>query len=182
MTRNDMSLLFHPKHQPISEPIFAAHEPFDPELWSVPLRELRHGDWVNGKPLEEWCDQKETRCTVAREYYAYKSCVMRYNGQLLEYFDRRSVSDYDHLEHLCRLGADRFSEPADTASCPRRGRLFWRGGETALALAGNQAQRLVRHAKEWCAAERCVGSCRGEPTRIMLTRTSLLNRGLRDEQ
>lgn len=91
MTRNDMSLLFHPKHQPISEPIFAAHEPFDPELWSVPLRELRHGDWVNGKPLEDWCDQKETRCTVAREYYAYKSCVMRYNGQLLEYFDRRSA-------------------------------------------------------------------------------------------
>lgn len=91
MTRLDTALLFDARYAPASRPIFGADEAFDPKLWAVSLRELRHGDWVNGKPLNGWCDQKNTRCTVAREYYAYQSCVMQYDGQLLEYFDRRAT-------------------------------------------------------------------------------------------
>jgi hypothetical protein len=90
MTRLDASLLFDTRYATVSEPIFAAAEPFNPKLWAVPLRELKHGDYVNDKPLNSWCDQKDTRCTVAREYYAFKSVIMRYEGQLLEYFDRRA--------------------------------------------------------------------------------------------
>lgn len=62
--------------------------------------QFRHGDFVDGQPLGPWCDQAETRCTVLREDFFYKTMIMRWDGELLEYFDRRSVSRSISPMHL----------------------------------------------------------------------------------